>query len=54
MLSLCSQSSAGWQVGAFVDGGQIAGATGESLKSDEAYFQHGAGAGVTAFTFTVP
>jgi hypothetical protein len=53
-FSLCNQPSAGWQVGAFVDGGQIAGATGNSLKSDEAYFQHGAGAGVTAFTFTVP
>jgi hypothetical protein len=53
-FSLCNQSYADWQVGAFVDAGQIAGATGESLKSDEAYFQHGAGAGVTAFTFTIP
>jgi hypothetical protein len=53
-FSLCNQTDANWQVAAFVDGGQVAGATGESLKSDEAYFQHGAGAGVTAFTFTVP
>jgi hypothetical protein len=53
-FSMCNQAYAGWQVGAFVDGGQIAGAAGESSKNDEAYFQHGAGAGVTAFTFTVP
>jgi hypothetical protein len=53
-FGMCGQSYAYWQVGAFVDGGQIAGATGESLKSDEAYFQHGPGAGVTAFTFQVP
>jgi hypothetical protein len=53
-FGMCGQSYAYWQAGAFVDGGQIAGAVGESLKSDEAYFQHGAGAGVTAFTFQVP
>jgi hypothetical protein len=53
-FSLCAQKYAYWEVGAFVDGGQIAGAMGESLKSDEAYYQHGAMAGVTAFTFTVP
>jgi len=52
-FSMCGLPYAAWQVGAFVDGGQIAGATGQSLPSDEAYFQHGAGAGVTAFTFTV-
>jgi hypothetical protein len=53
-FSMCNQVVANWQAGAFVDGGQIAGATGQSSKNDEAYFQHGAGAGLTAFTFTVP
>jgi len=53
-FSMCGQAFAHWQVGAYVDGGQIAAGTGESLQSDEAYFDHGAGAGLTAFTFQVP
>ncbi len=53
-FGLCGQSYAYWQVAAYLDGGQIAGATGEALKGDEAYSQHGAGAGVTAFTFQIP
>jgi hypothetical protein len=52
--SPCADASTGWLVTAFRDGAPIGAARGIATPDDAEYGTHGAGAGVTALTFTWP
>ncbi len=52
--SLCTDASAPWLVTVFHQGTAIASARGIATPDDAEYGKHGAGAGVTALTFTLP
>jgi hypothetical protein len=52
---MCSDAAANWLVTAYrADGSTIAAAAGVSTAADVSYGTHGAGAGVTAMTFSLP